>query len=365
MAIIAAMMLIVVGAFLTSVLTVGHKMAVKAQMQAAYDAAALAGARSLNGSTSGLDKAHQTALTYGTRHALDRDAIGLGANLGNAASGDVVAGYWNAASKQFFSDGQTINIGTTSVVLNRIATPEYYNAVKVQAVTDGLGAHNPPMDVWFKAFVTESTFKVGAGAVAVGGGPCSESCAIPLVIPSCALVDGSGNLRCNQPQGFFAPSTIDTIGLTDLNQSPATNPNTSTVADAISNGTTCTRNVRAGSELGIQNGNNINSKSIYDGFRALMCPVGTPVASCPTYAVPVVDMGACPPPNFNQPRAVVGFVRVAVLCVKRNGPPELPDCDPGFDDVEIKFAMSCGGTSGAGGGCASLGYGATTFRLVQ
>ena len=70
-------------------------------------------------------------------------------------------------------------------------------------------------------------------------------------------------------------------------------------------------------------------------------------------------------PNFNQPRAVVGFVRVALLCVKRNGKANLPDCDPDFTGAEIRFAMSCGGISGAAGGCASLGYGARTFRLVQ
>jgi len=56
---------------------------------------------------------------------------------------------------------------------------------------------------------------------------------------------------------------------------------------------------------------------------------------------------------------------VALLCVKRNGKADAPDCDPGFDKTEIKFAMSCGGVSGAAGGCASLGYGARTFRLVQ
>jgi len=56
---------------------------------------------------------------------------------------------------------------------------------------------------------------------------------------------------------------------------------------------------------------------------------------------------------------------VALLCVKRNGKADAPDCDPGFDKTEIKFAMSCGCVSGAAGGCASLGYGARTFRLVQ
>jgi len=56
---------------------------------------------------------------------------------------------------------------------------------------------------------------------------------------------------------------------------------------------------------------------------------------------------------------------VALLCVKRNGKADLPDCDPGFTGTEIKFAMSCGGISGAAAGCASLGYSARTFRLVQ
>jgi hypothetical protein len=364
-AVVAALTFIAMGAFLALSLNVGHMMAVRAQLQASYDAAALAGVRNLNGTTAKMNDAHLTAQSYGIRHSLDLDAIGLDANLGNGGAGDIVAGYWDPTARQFFSDGQTINIGGTSIVLNRLTTPEYYIALKVGAVTDGAGAHNVPENVFFNAFLSKSTYQVRASAVAVGGGPCDEKCSIPLVIPSCTLIDPSGNLRCDQTQGFFAPSTIDTIGLTDLNQNPATNPNTPSVADATSNGNTCARTVRAGSQIGVQNGDNINAKAIYDGFRALMCPPGTPLANCPTYAVPVVDMGACPPPNFNQPRAVVGFVRVALLCVKRNGKADAPDCDPGFDKTEIKFAMSCGGVSGAAGGCASLGYGARTFRLVQ
>ena len=364
-AIIAALVFIVMGAFLALSLNVGHKMAVKTQMQASYDAAALAGVRNLNGTTAKMNSAHLTAQSYGMRHSLDLNPIGLDANLGNGGAGDIVAGYWDPGLRQFFSDGQTINIGGTRIILNRLTTPEYYIALKVQAATDGAGAHNAPEDVFFKAFLNKSTYQVGTSAVAVGGGPCDEGCSIPLVIPSCTLIDAGGNLRCDQTQEFFAPATIDTVGLTDLNQNPATNPNTGSVAAATTNGMTCAKAVHAGSQIGVSNGDNLNAKQIYDGFRALMCPPGTPLANCPTYAVPVVDMGACPPPNFNQPRAVVGFVRVALLCVKRNGKADLPDCDPTFSGTEIQFAMSCAGTSGAGGGCASLGYGAKTFRLVQ
>jgi len=362
-AIVAAFVFIVMGAFLALSLNVGHGMAVKAQLQASYDAAALAGVRNLNGTTAKMTGAHQTAQTYGIRHSLDRNVIGLDANLGNSATGDIVAGYWDG--HKFSSDGETIDIGGTKIVLNRLTTPEYYIALKVQGITDGAGAHNAPQDVFFNAFLNKKTYQVGASAVAVGGGPCNEKCSIPLVIPSCTLIDAGGNLRCDQPQGFFAPSTIDTIGLTDLIQNPASNPNTGSVADATSNGKTCARTVKAGDPIGVQNGDNINAKQVYDGFRALMCAPGTPLADCPTYAVPVVDMGSCPPPNFNQQQVVVGFVRVALLCVKRNGKADAPDCDPGFDKTEIKFAMSCGGVSGAAGGCASLGYGARTFRLVQ
>ncbi|HET6151258.1 MAG TPA: pilus assembly protein TadG-related protein, partial [Polyangia bacterium] len=247
-AILAALMLMVVGGFLALSLNVGHKMAVKAEMQAAYDAAALAGVRDLNGRSAGMTRARTIAVGYATSHALDKTAVALGTNAGNAATGDVVAGYWDGS--HFFSDGDTINIGSTPVTLSRLTTPQYYIALKVQGATDGAVDHNAPIDVFFDAFLLQSTYRVGTSAVAVGGGPCNEGCAIPLVIPSCALVDGSGGLRCDQPQGFFAPSTIDTIGLTDLNQNPATNPNTGSVADATSNGTTCARNIKVGSDLG-------------------------------------------------------------------------------------------------------------------
>jgi hypothetical protein len=55
-----------------------------------------------------------------------------------------------------------------------------------------------------------------------------------------------------------------------------------------------------------------------------------------------------------------------LLCGTRNGSPDLPDCDRGFDKVEMRFAMSCTRKSGAAGdGGATLGYGAKTFRFVE
>src|SRR5262249_30368434 len=130
-------------------------------------------------------------LGYARHHALDMAAIALNTS-------DAQAGYWESATKTFFTDGQTVLIGDAYVTLAPSTTAQYYNAVRVAASADAAAGHNAPLGVWCGGFLGGArTMTLGARAVAVGGGPCSNSgCTLPLVVPSCALLDGGGNIAC-------------------------------------------------------------------------------------------------------------------------------------------------------------------------
>jgi len=212
-AVLAAIVLIAVGGFLALSLNVGHLMNAKAELQAAADAAALAGARALNGGdvtfpNEGYSNSHDVALAIAAAHRLDTMQVALGANAGNLASGDIVRGYWNPQENKFYTQGQTIlhgvnGFGDEDVALAPpgLGTPTVflYNAVKVTLGTDG-GNHNSPLQTFFSNFIgrtTAPTFQ--ASAIAVGGGPCAEdSTVLPMVIEDCRLINvpGDGSVKC-------------------------------------------------------------------------------------------------------------------------------------------------------------------------
>src|SRR5215831_15022429 len=91
-AVLAAVLVMVLCGFLALSLDLGHKMNAKAQIENAVDSAAIAGARSLNGTASGLDAAHDVARAFAIAHSIDQTAVAIGANPANAMNGDVVVG---------------------------------------------------------------------------------------------------------------------------------------------------------------------------------------------------------------------------------------------------------------------------------
>src|SRR3954463_16713347 len=107
-AVLAAFVLMTIRAFLALTLNVGHMMNARAQLQAAADAAALAGGRSLNGTAAGQARANISARRYAILHNLDTDAVAVDVNADNDAGGDVVSGYWDTVTRTFYGNGEQI-----------------------------------------------------------------------------------------------------------------------------------------------------------------------------------------------------------------------------------------------------------------
>jgi hypothetical protein len=351
-AVLAAVLLIAVGAFLALSLNVGHLMSVKTQYQAAFDSAALAGAMSLDGTVNGVAAARDDAVTYATRHFLDNTRVAI-------STSDVTAGYWDATRHRFYGSGESVLIGDTAIVLDPSTTAQYFTAVKVCADTDG-GSHNSQRDVWFSPFLHgRSHVVVGATAVGISGGPCTNTgCTLPLAVPSCSLLDGAGNLACGQNITLYFNYGHDkTVALADIIQ-PSHNTDNNEERTQMQAGASCTNpQVDVGDVVALGNGTDFNSQVEQKMYapRNIVCSGSPPYRFCPRREVAVVNIGTNCSAPMNQHVTVVGFARLVITGTNSTG-----------NDASITVYLDCTATSPSPTtGCANFGYGSRRHRLVQ
>ncbi|HZM00859.1 MAG TPA: TadG family pilus assembly protein [Planctomycetota bacterium] len=123
------------------------------QMQRAADAAALAGVRLIPseiGLGNGYEQSRLTAMAVAHANKAAGDAVELQANAGNDPAGDIVVGYWDAASASFTAD---------------TASP---NAIRVR-VRRSPSAPSGPLPLAFGPVFGTKAVGVGATATAVVG----------------------------------------------------------------------------------------------------------------------------------------------------------------------------------------------------
>src|SRR5438128_11359498 len=98
-AIMVAVALPLLAAFVALAVDVGHAYLVRNQLQNAADAAAMAGARALDGTPIGNAAARLSAMDFAARHNADGRSVQIDLNLGNAPGGDTVLGRWHLEGK--------------------------------------------------------------------------------------------------------------------------------------------------------------------------------------------------------------------------------------------------------------------------
>lgn len=258
-AIIVAIVLTVLLGFLALSLDVGHLFSVRGELQNGADAAAMAGAKRLNGTNKHLELsvARSDAENYSRNHATDvydvePTQIELGAWVPNSLACGEVGGSRTAGSDthQFcaisgVSEADASNINAVRVVTKRAGAP------------GGTGGGAVPLA--FGPFVGKSApQEVSAEAIAVTGGPCSQACPeLPIAIRAGCLYD-AGKLRCDSNDVGdvywigLASSQVDTAGLTSLSDSVPANGNAA--CDILRTQDGCTP-IDAGKPINIENGN--------------------------------------------------------------------------------------------------------------
>lgn len=352
-AVLAAVIFVAVGSFVALSLNVALKMSAKVQLQTAFDGAALAGVMSLNGSEQGLCDASTTALRVAGMHALDAASVQI-------AGSDAVAGYWDVGTLSFFNTGDTILVGDNAIALDPATTPMYYNAVQVMGGAGDAEGHNSALEVVLGNFLGGAkTMQVKAGATALGGGPCSDDCTLPLVVPSCSLLDNSGALACGQTVTlYFNHGHGKDIAFADMNQ-PSAQPTPESVISQNQGAQTCGGPpAGVGDNVRLSNGdffdNHVES-SFYGPDASMVCSAGPPYAGCPRRQLGVVNMGSnCDSPMVAR-YALVGFAQIVIVGTRST---------PG-SERSIDVYVDCTGQSSAPSGCANFGFSSRKTRLVH
>jgi hypothetical protein len=322
--------------FAALVVDLGHGWQVRNQLQNAADAAALAGARDLDGTPLQYVPARLSAVYYSGLHQANGASVSL-------PIGNVVLGNWNFLTRTFTPDPGTM--------------PSYrVNAVSVTAPT-------LTVSTWLAPILGISSENVGATAIAVGGSP-DASCGFPLAVPACSLISDGGQIRCNSVL-TFGQATTDNVGFTVFSSSPGVNTPGINCAFARALGipcpggcnctTSCNPSAIANGQIYISNGNNL-SQSVVDWINQY-------IAAHPSgmYAeVPVLDSGSltqsgCGSFTFNQLKSLVGYVELRITGAT------------GSPNKTITATVDCtrSGPAPPGGSGGFYGYKSTSIYLVR
>ncbi|HZZ83143.1 MAG TPA: pilus assembly protein TadG-related protein [Anaeromyxobacteraceae bacterium] len=333
-AVVVAILLTVLVAFAGLVMNVGHSRMVRGQLQNAVDAAALAGAVKLNGTSAGVSAARAAAVAYAGLNVTD-----VNTSVVIDPDADVQVGFWDFTKSK--------DAAFTPLTGSAADLP-YMVAVRVIAGRQASRSNAVP--VWMAPFLTTASgMDVTAEAVAVGAGPKTNSkCALPFVIPSCAIdptflaccaaspPPPGTTSPCDTPVDFvlqsqFANNNVDTIGLTALTSGSANN---AAFRAMVADPNSCPQGT-VGSTITIQNGNNFN-KPFYDDLTNWLA------AHNNQGEVPVATMTGCPSPTFNQTATLAAFATVTVTLQPWSG-----GATPKF---ELKGQIHCASSSATAGG---------------
>ncbi len=348
--VLAAILLVAVGAFLALSFNAGHGVAVRGELQNAVDSSALAGVRELNGTMGAFGSATTFANDFAERHVTDPTV--------SVVPKTIEFGNWDPITKTW------TKLDATAANLYRL------NAIHVVAARAADAPGGGALTAFFgQAFLGRSQFDVSADAIAYAGSPCPDAaaCNSPFVIRYGCLV--RGDLRCDADYNIgLSPATVDSAGLTDMNPQDSINGNPSANAAQICQGVmtrtsaTCTIGQ---SELRTSNGTPLNSTcgghhmSLCDQIKAAYPPGST-------MRIPVIiyagdnDVTACNTGQYGGVATVVSTMKVSVTgvwCAGDTG--RLGPCAPYATGNCIALHTLCDDTSSQPGACVDLGVTST------
>jgi hypothetical protein len=304
--------LVVVGAFFTLAINTAILMDSRVSVQSAADSAALAAARSLDGTAGGLDLARAAAQTFNDEHRMYGGQVGMTAT----SDADLEFGMWHRdadkCSVDFEGRRDCFEVLPTS-------EPRAITAVRVRNGRDA--THNGPIELPFAVWGAAEA-RIASLAVAEGAGPGGPGCAFPMAVAECRIVNGANQLLCESgtPQRLdFSNANDDGIGFINMyypddNQAPGP----PFVADVIRN-RRCNDEHYSVGEAKLQDGNSMNDQVI-EAIRGVKvtgkkevvdgpCLIGT------TQNLAVIDEGCPGNPNFHGVQQVVGFVKARIVAV--------------------------------------------------
>jgi hypothetical protein len=275
-------------AFVGAALNLGHLYSVRGEIQNAGDAGALAGARVLDGTATGLANAPVVGQSTGSLNPTDISTV-------DVHLGDIATGNWNVTTKTF----TPMSDPTQAAQINAVRVNTYRNA-----------QHGSSVGVLFSAFLgNRATSDVAAVATAVGGGPSYVPCAqMPIVVSKCDVP----SLVCDQDfQIQWSNDGSDTAGWASF--PPLTHVSAATVKSDIAG-------AGAGDCTPVSNGDIAN---ILNGNATSACTTLFGVWTQDPghdWIIPIVDTGC--PTKYNQTAPVDGFIYFRITGVVCSGSPK-------------------------------------------
>ena len=350
-ALTVVIVLVVLLGLLGFVLNAGHATSAQGELQNSADAAALAAARELDGTSSGVAAARQVGAAFAQLYTTDGT---LPVNID--PNGDVRFCNWDHASGTInwcLPWGADPTAGPPPSPTPGASTEiQAANAVQIR---DGReSARGNALPVWFSAFLGNvSTIDARATATAAGGGPCQTTRPLfPLAYLSCQT-SGPDGVPCNSVI-VFRDGNQDTAAFTNLNSGGGVGSGqVLSLLDAA---------IAGDPVAPVSVDQSIDLDSSLTGFGLWNALRGTVDNE---YTVPVVYSDSC---QIDTQLPIIGFATVQINGVYSSfldrPPPACLD-GRGFPSPCIVATLTCDQQITAPAGCGLFGLAALTSRLVH
>ncbi len=300
---------------------ISHYLWVRGQLQNTADAGALAGAKSLNSTATGVTASTTVSSTYATKYKVNGHMIAASELAQNQA------GKWDFTSKSFTTTG---------------VDPASTNAVRVT-----VARQNVPN---FFARILSGALKtqtIQASAIAVAGGAGAIPCGFPTAIASCEIQTNSDNSVVCPANLSFQNGPLS-VGLTLPDGASPVSGNNAKPYFHQALGAGCNLPVTMGKTLFVQNGNDL-TKTTVDEINAATNNGARPVS----VVLPVLDMtcgsgGA----TYNGSAKVVGFMQMRLIGARWTGsaPAAVATACPTLGTKNLCMAPGCSRLTTAPGG---------------
>jgi Flp pilus assembly protein TadG len=366
------------------VIDVGQTFKVRSELQNVADAAALAAAQRLNGTSTGIAAAKGVIQTFGQAHVAEHQAMNFSTDM------TVEFGRWYFAGSTGPACSPTpcfVSYGSSP------ATPSLATAVRVTALRTAAAGN--AVDHFFAPLLGKQSSDAKADAVAVGGGPAEVNCAFPLVVPDCQIQKAATDGTCGWCM-TFAAAPSDTAGWTTFSDNNCGGPKIdANVAGAcgaageyVQNGqcTTCNAKHTVNEQVKVCNGNDMNKNNFCGTILKILQREGVDanadgVVDGKAFKVraPVLQTNLsaanCGSFSFSGYQTVSGFASMTVYGARcGNGKKDVPVVDPAYagatcqpppnGDVVIA-QLDCNQTDVQLAGGGAFGVDAVRVRLVE
>ncbi|MCB9761243.1 MAG: hypothetical protein H6739_15485 [Alphaproteobacteria bacterium] len=214
--------------FVALIVDIGYQRATQAQLQGVIDAAALAGAPYLDGTTAGVADARVSAKELASLNTANNASVSLHLNESNAADGEIVIGIWDTTNGVF--NASRDETAVNAVQVNKTLTID----TNISFLTFGVQQLNASAST-----VAINPDPVGAGAV---------DCMLPIALADCML-DTYSEADLQSLELVFNPAGVDNVGW----GRPSDHPNANWIRDQISD-CESSGSAQVGDAVGLNNG---------------------------------------------------------------------------------------------------------------